>query len=98
MHVHLNQFDPSLQMNALNAAARAEAKWAAEQTRKKLLSSASALAGEYDIEADYIVKLSEDDASQENPQQRNRQHQRDEKKSSAQAASDDNNDPFSDWA
>jgi hypothetical protein len=98
MHIHANQFDPGLQMSALNAAARAEAKWAAEQTRKRLLNSASALAGEYDIEADYVVQLSEDGASRQNPQQRNGQQQRDEKKSNAQANSDGNDDPFSDWA
>jgi hypothetical protein len=97
MHIHANQFDPSLQMNALNAAARAEARWAAEQTRKRLLNSASALAGEYDFEADYVVQLSEDGASRESPQQQNGQ-QRDEKKSSTQANSDGSNDPFSDWA
>ena len=98
MHVHLNQFDPSLQMNALNAAARAEAKWAAEQTRKRLLNSASALAGDYDIEADYVVRLSEDGTSREHPQQRGRQYQRGQKKSSAQANYEHGTEPFSDWA
>ena len=66
------QFDPNIQMNALYAAARAEAKREAERTRKKLRNFASALAGEYSDGTDCVVKLSGDDAAQG---QANRQNQ-----------------------
>jgi hypothetical protein len=72
MHVRNIQFDPNIQMNALYAAARAEAKREAERTRKKLRNFASALAGEYSDGTDCVVKLSRDDAAQG---QANRQNQ-----------------------
>ncbi len=83
-------------MNALYAAARAEAKLAAERTRKKLVDFASALAGEVDDEADYVAGLSRDGAP---PDQSNRQDSQDEfakKKQNAQA--DPESDPRSYWA
>jgi hypothetical protein len=63
MHPRNIQFDPNMQMNALYAAARAEAKREAERTRKKLRTFASTLLAECDS-ADCVVKLSGDDASQ----------------------------------
>ena len=53
-----------MQMNALYAAARAEAKREAERTRKKLRTFASAMTGEFGDGADCAVQLSGDDASQ----------------------------------
>lgn len=58
------QFDPNIQMYALHAAAKAEAKRKAELTRKKLRSFASALAGELSDGADCEVKLGGDGAPQ----------------------------------
>jgi hypothetical protein len=96
MHVHGNQFNPNFQMNAIFAAARAEAKLAAERTRKKLMNAASMLEGDY--EADYVVQLSEYSASHEDANQRNEQNQRGQTKSNGQASSESGGDPFSDWA
>jgi hypothetical protein len=63
MHVHANQFNALTEMNALYAAARTEAKMAAERTRKGLSRSASALLGEYAEDADCVVCLSGDRGS-----------------------------------
>jgi hypothetical protein len=94
LHIHGNQFDPNIQLNALDAAAKAEAKQQAEETRKKLLSAASALAGE----ADCVVKLSGDGASEENNDGGGRRNQDSEKKQGEQADSVSGEEPFSDWA
>ncbi len=91
MHVHGNQFDPMLQTNLLYAAEKAEAKREAERTRRKLLSAASALAGECEDAA--VVSLSGDDSQQEQPNQRGQQDQQRD-----QADSDSPADLFSDWA
>jgi hypothetical protein len=98
MHVHGNQFDPNIQMNAMYAAARAEAKRAADRTRKSLLNAPSALAGEYDYEADCVVSLSGDDASRENANQGHAQNQGGQKQANRQVDSDRRGDPFSYWA
>ncbi len=98
MHVHFHQFDPNIQLNALNAAARAEAKRAAERTRKRLLSAASALAGEYEYEADCVVSLSGNDASREDADQRSRQNRDGSWKQNEQASSVLESGPFSGWA
>jgi hypothetical protein len=98
MHIHGNQFDPNVQMYGLSAAARTEAKRAAERTRNKLLNAASALAGEYDDAADCVVSLSEDSTSREQGNQRNRRYQGTQKKHDEQANSERVDNPFSDWA
>jgi len=98
MRVHGNQFDPNFQVNALHAAARAEAKRAAERTRRKLLSAASELAGEYDDAADCVVMLSEDNASQEQANRESRQNQGDQKKQNEQENPEIIDTLFSDWA
>src|SRR5271155_1486352 len=51
MHVHANQVNQYAQLDAMYAAQKAAGKRAAEQTRRKLLESSSALAGEADSEA-----------------------------------------------
>jgi hypothetical protein len=88
MHVHGNQFDPNIQLNALYAAERDEAERDAERTRRRLLNAAATLPEEA-----AVVSLSGDDSQQEQPHQRDRQdRQRD------QADSDSPADLFSDWA
>ena len=96
MHVHGNQFDPNIQMYSLSAAARTEAKKAAERTRNKLLNAASALGGEYDDSVDCVVSLSKDGGEQGN--QRNQQDQGDHKQHDGQGSFEGVDNPFSDWA
>jgi len=92
MHVHGPHLNPDYQLNALNAAARAEARREAERTRKKLLSAASALAGE--AGEDCIVSLkSRDDTDEEASQQG--QHRHNGEPQSRESADDG---PFSDYA
>jgi hypothetical protein len=93
MHIHGNQFDANLQVLALAAAANAEEKRQAEQTREGLRKAASALAGEAD--ADCVVRLSGDDSSQG---QANQQDRESGQKPDEQAAPDNGEEVFSDWA
>jgi len=95
MHVHASQFNPNAQMNAIYAA-KAEAEMAAARTRKKLVFSASALANEVDAEADCVVRLSGEDASQDQSDQQDSQGESGGNKQADQ--SDPENNPFSDWA
>jgi len=75
MHVHRNQFDPNLQLSYLGATAKAEAKKAAERTRKKLLEAASSLAGESGDEEGYVVHFGGRGGSQEDESQPDREGQ-----------------------
>jgi hypothetical protein len=99
MHVHANQFNAYVQMNSVYAAARAEAKMAAERTRKRLTDSAWALFGEADDGEGCVVRLSGEDASEnpkDQPNQRDRQtggsHE------SVKEAANGEENPFSGWA
>jgi len=94
MRIH-NQVNPNYELNALSAAAKAEAKKEAERTRKKLFDSASALAGEYDEAV--VVKLSGDRESKEDSQQHTAQDQGGEKEQANSKAPQDD-DTFSGWA
>jgi hypothetical protein len=103
MHVHANQVNPNAQTDALYAAERAAAERAAEGTRRKLLESASELAGEAESEEGCVVKLgareqAEEQAKPRNepkPDQRNRGSR---KKSNEQMDSADSDNAISDWA
>jgi hypothetical protein len=96
MHVHASQFNPSAQMDAIFAAAKAEAEMAAAQTRKKLIFSASAVANHADGEEDCVVRLSGEDAPQDQSDRQDSQSESGGNKQSAQADSESN--LFSDWA
>jgi len=56
MRIHLSQFNQNEQLDRMYAAQRAEARLAAERTRKKLLEFASEIASEAEEEA-IVVKL-----------------------------------------
>jgi hypothetical protein len=97
MHVHSNQFDPNLmQMYALHAAAKTEAKREAERTRRKLTEAAWALGGEYD-DADCVVRLSGDGGGEERSGGRGGQSQ-DGRRQDERAGAGSGEDLFSDWA
>lgn len=91
MHIHGNQLDANSQVLALAAAAKAEEKRQAEQTRDGLRKAASALAGE--AGEDCVVRLSGDDASQEQASQQDQGEQKPEEQ-----AAEDGGEIFSDWA
>lgn len=94
-HVHGNPFDLNAQTYSLSAAAKAEAKIAAERTRNKLLNFASALAGEYDEAVDCVVSLG---GAGEQDHPHDGQHQGGQEKHDQQADSESADDLFSDWA
>jgi hypothetical protein len=88
VHIHGNQLDASLQVQALASAAKAEEKEEAERTRERLRKAAAALA-EQDAAEDCVVRLSGDNASQEQLSQRE-QNPDEETESGGEV--------FSDWA
>ncbi len=64
MRIHANQPNPNAQLDALCAENKAAARKRTERTRKKLLESASELAGEAS-EEDFVVNLDSLKQSQE---------------------------------
>jgi hypothetical protein len=62
VHIHPNQFNPNSQLNGVQSAQRAQAKGEVTRTRKQLMDSASALAGEASAEA-YIVEVESNEDS-----------------------------------
>jgi hypothetical protein len=83
-------------MDAVFAAAKAEAAMAAAQTRKKLIFSASALANEVDGEADCVVRLSGEDSPRQQSDQQEGQGESGGKKQAEKT--DQESSLFSDWA
>jgi hypothetical protein len=96
MRIHGNQMDAILQINALAAAAKTEAKKEAERTRKKLMERASALAGEYEDGADCVVSLSGDRSPEEDSNSQTA-HGQDAQQQEEQAGQE-GDDTFSHWA
>jgi hypothetical protein len=96
MHIHASQLNLNAELYAAQAAARAEAKMAAQQTRRKLISFASALAGEVDDPADCVVRLGGQGEPQGQSNQQDGQGETGENVQYAQA--DTEKDPFSGWA
>ncbi len=101
MHVHPNQSNPYIQLDTLHAAERAAAKREAAKTRKKLMESASRLAGEADDDEDCVVKLGSREESEDQPKQKNRQGQDSRTGQTTKTDSKDSEDQseaLSDWA
>lgn len=102
MHVRANQINPYAQLDSMYAAQKAARRRAAEQTRRKLLEFASALAGEADSEAS-VVKLKERDSPHEQTAQQNQQKTANRKKQEEPAdptgcsTPEDANHSISDW-
>jgi len=98
MHVHNNQFDPNLQLGALYATARAEAKQEAERVRNKLTHAASSLLGDYD--EDCVVSLSGDQESEQRQQSPEDEAQNQAQANPQNSPGQPTPDPtlFSDWA
>jgi hypothetical protein len=93
LRIHASQLNLNAEVFAADAVARAEAKASAELTRKKLLSFASALAGELNDPADCVVKLR---GNGEEPEGQGRHDQGTEEEEAEPAAAEEN--PFSGWA
>jgi phage terminase large subunit GpA-like protein len=93
MHIHPNQINPNMQLDSLCAAEKAAAKREVERTRKKLLESASKLAGQAESEEDCVVKLGAHD--QEPKEQGQKQFKR---KSTEQMSPGNTDQSISDWA
>jgi hypothetical protein len=99
MHVHPNQSNPYIQLDTLHAAERAAAKREAAKTRKKLMESASRLAG--DDDEDCVVRLGSREESEDQPKQKNRQGQdsgTEQTTKTDSTDSEDQSETLSDWA
>jgi hypothetical protein len=97
MHIHANQPNPNVQLNALYAAEKAEAKRETERTRKKLTEFASVLAGECGEPC--VVKLEEHEQPQEQAKQDQRNENRGSRKKQSEAVNPQPGDvSISDWA
>jgi len=77
MHIHANQFNPQAQLDALQSAQKAAANAEAARTRKKLMESASKLAGEAESEA-FVMEVESREDSQAGGGQRRRPNRRQE--------------------
>jgi hypothetical protein len=64
MHIHASQVNPYAQLDALNAAEKAEAKREAARTRKKLSEFACKLLGELESGDACVVRLGSDEQSE----------------------------------
>jgi hypothetical protein len=95
MHVHPNQPNPNLQMDALYAADKAAAKKEVERTRRKLLEFGSEITGEADSGEDCVVQLG---AREEGQKRQNQQSQPSRKKQKEQLDSAEADNSISDWA
>lgn len=73
MHIHASQLSLNAELYAAQAAARAEAKMAAELTRKKLRDFASALAGEAGEDDSCVLALGARGEQQDHSNQRDEQ-------------------------
>jgi hypothetical protein len=94
MRVHANQINPNAQLDAMYAAQKAAAQREAARTRKKLMDSASEMAGEAEGDA-CVVRLGEGDGFEGRKRQ-------DQPKPSARnkrdADTEDAEGSISDWA
>jgi hypothetical protein len=98
MHVHTNQINPAAQTDALYAAERTAAKRAAEGTRRKLMESASELAGEAESEEGCVVKLGAREEAEEQARTQDQQNQASRKRQKELADSGEADNAISDWA
>ena len=96
MHVHANQTNPNIQLNALYAAEKAEARRQTERTRKKLMEFASVLSGEAGEAC--VVKLGAHDESQEQAKQNRQNENQGRKKQNEQGTPEGGDGCISDWA
>ncbi len=92
MRVHANQINPNLALDAMYAAQKAAAKRETARTRKKLMESASELAGEAEEEG-WVVKVGGQEDYDKPPEE---DRQNDKRKAGEDAKNAD--ESISDWA
>lgn len=101
MHLHANQTNPSAQLDAVYAAARAAANQEAARTRKKLSEFASKLVAALDS-GDRVIRLGPHEESREESEtqtkRQQRQHQESGRKQKEGPDSESAHNTISDWA
>lgn len=95
MHIHPNQINPNIEMDALYAADKAAAKREAERTRRKLTEFASKIAGEAESGEDCIVQLAPEEGRKENDQNQPGSKKQPKRRNPKDAS---NSNSISDWA
>jgi hypothetical protein len=93
MHIHPNPFNPQAQLDALQSAQKAAANAEAARTRKKLMESASKLAGEAVDEAFVVEVESREDSRKDGRRRRKPNRKQDESRDPTEE-----NHSVSDWA
>ncbi|MGA2813701.1 MAG: hypothetical protein ABSG16_20045 [Candidatus Acidiferrum sp.] len=96
MHIHSNQMNPNIQLDALEAAQKAAAQQEAANTRKKLREFSAKVGAESELGEDCVVKLGkrEEPESQTEREQRNPKSGKKPKNEGAAGAKDS----VSEWA
>jgi hypothetical protein len=98
MHIHATQINLNAHLDASYAIEKATAKREAERFRKKLLESASKLAGGADSGEGYVVGIGPREESEEQTKKQYQQNQSTPKKQGDREDSDDADDAVSVWA
>jgi hypothetical protein len=95
MHVHPNQINPNVQLDALRATEKTASKAAAERTRRKLSEAASELAGDAAVEDAFVLEVE----PREEGRDRRRQNPRYKSNASNKDSEEEDEDhSISDWA
>jgi len=97
MHIPPTQVNPYAALDALRSAQSAAAKREAELVRKKLIESASELAGESDLSDACVVRLEERQESERQSKRRNQQNERNRQKPNEDANPEEVENHVSDW-
>lgn len=97
MHIRPCQINPYLALDALRFSEQVAAKRRAEATRRKLLKSASEVAGEAEFSEAYVFETQAREDSQERPRARSR-NEPNRKKLEAVVNSEEDDEHISDWA
>lgn len=95
MRVHANQINPNIQLDAMYAAQKADAKREAARTRKKLSEYASKLSGEGE---DCVVELGRGEESDDEADRQKPQKPLQARKSGSESPNPPEDEAISDWA
>jgi len=98
MHVHANLPNPNVALNALRSAEKTTAKLEAEFVRKKLMESASELAGESGLDEACVLKLNTRKEPQKQPKGRDKRNEQNSRKPEDSTGSGEADEHISKWA
>jgi hypothetical protein len=98
MHVHATQVNPYAAADALRSAQRTEAKREAERVRQELMESASELAGESEVNDDFVVQMEERGEPQKQAKKRTQHGEQNQINRESPSDDEESESHLSDWA